>query len=88
MKKSRLGFCIVSLLTLAAVGCMHDTKPTAGKAMSFECTGLGHGWDECDSKAAAACGSRGYTVVSRDEGSTSGASSPSETKRKLNVTCK
>lgn len=88
MNISQFCLCAVGALTLAAVGCMHDTKTNAGKALSFECSGLGHGWDECDSKAAAACGSRGYTVVSRDEGSTPGTSGPSETKRKLNVTCK
>lgn len=88
MNISRLCLCAVGVLMFATVGCMHDTKPTAGKALSFECSGLGHGWDECDSKAAAACGASGYSIVSRDEGSTSGTSGPSETKRKLNVACK
>jgi hypothetical protein len=88
MKISRLSLSALGVLTFTAIGCMQETKTNAGKAMSFECSGLGHGWDECDSKAGAACGSRGYTVVSRDQGSTAGTSGPSETKRKLNVTCK
>ncbi|MEP6484022.1 MAG: hypothetical protein ABJB01_06200 [Rudaea sp.] len=81
---------VLLAVTLAALatGCATMGNNTVGKAMTFDCSGAGHGWDECTQKAQTACGAKGFDVVKRNIDSQSTSSGTSEMKRELQVSCK
>jgi hypothetical protein len=53
------------------------------QTFTYDCSGLGKGFDDCDAKAAAQCGKQGYDVVSR-----TGDSVNNEMKRTMVVSCR
>lgn len=79
---------LVITLAATATGCATMEKNGAGKALTFDCSGAGHGWEECTQKAQAACGAKGFDVVKRNVDSQSTSSGTSEMKRELQVSCK
>ncbi len=76
---------IVAVATVS--GCATDGHHS-GRRLSFNCSGVGKGWDDCTQQADAQCGAKGYDIVARNIDSTSSASGTSEMKRELVVTCK
>jgi hypothetical protein len=79
---------LVITLAATATGCATTGKNASGKSLTFDCSGAGHGWDECTKKAEAACGAKGFDVVKRNIDSQSTSSGTSEMKRELDVSCK
>ena len=85
---------VFTLLTLAALaaasaGCTDSVKPSEPQTFTYDCSGLGKGWGDCNEKADAQCGARNYTVVSQ-KGDAEGKSTSGNTemRRALVVTCK
>lgn len=78
---------LVSIATLGTGCAMNRTSNTA-KTMNYDCSGAGKGWDDCEKQAAAQCGAKGYTIISRKIDSQSTASGTSEMSRVLTVSCK
>jgi hypothetical protein len=78
-----------NLLTLtmfvgAITGCsMGETHSNGARTLTLDCSGLGKGFDDCEQKAAAQCGTKGFDVVSR-----TGDSVNNEMKRTMVVSCK
>ena len=59
---------LVALAVLALTGCAatSETSVKHGKrGLHINCSGLSSSWDNCYSKAASACSTRGYRVVAR-----------------------
>jgi len=85
---------VIALLTLgvlaATAGCMSDVKSSNdAKTFTYDCSGLGKGWGDCNEKADAKCGARNYTIVSQSgEAENKGTSGNTEMKRTLVVSCK
>ena len=85
---------VIALLTLgvlaATAGCMSDMKSSNdAKTFTYDCSGLGKGWGDCNEKADAKCGARNYTIVSQSgEAENKGTSGNTEMKRTLVVSCK
>ena len=79
---------LVVTLAATATGCAMNNKTVASKSLTFDCSGAGHGWDECTKKAEAACGTKGFDTVKRNIDSQSTSSGTSEMKRELSVSCK
>lgn len=86
---------VFTLLTLGALaaastGCMNNLRPSGGGRMfTYDCSGPGKGWGDCTEKADAQCGTRNYTIVSqKGDAEGKGASSSTEMKRTLVVSCK
>ncbi|MGA9335409.1 MAG: hypothetical protein WBV39_14115 [Rudaea sp.] len=84
-----------TLLVLGAVaatstGCMSGMKSSDGtKTFTYDCSGLGNGWGDCNEKADAQCGVRNYTIVSQNgDVQDKGGSGNTEMKRTLVVSCK
>jgi hypothetical protein len=74
----------LTMLIGAITGCsMGQTHSNGPRTFTFDCSGLGKGFGDCDEKAAAQCGSAGYDVVSR-----TGDSVNNEMKRTMVVSCK
>ena len=86
-------FTVLTLATLAAAGagCTSGVKSSSTEPQTFtyDCSGLGKGWGDCNEKADAQCGAHNYTVVSQ-KGDAEGKSSSGNTemRRTLVVTCK
>jgi hypothetical protein len=82
---------MLTLVTLAAagVGCTSSVKTAEPQTFTYDCSGLGKGWGDCNEKADAQCGARNYTVVSQ-KGDAEGKSTSgnSEMRRTLVVSCK
>ena len=82
---------VLTLVTLAAAGsgCTESVKPSGPQTFTYDCSGLGKGWGDCNEKADAQCGAHNYTVVSQ-KGDAEGKSSSGNTemRRTLVVTCK
>jgi hypothetical protein len=78
------------LLTLAATGCMSNTKSSdSALTHSYDCSGLAKGWGDCTQKADAECGANNYTVMSRNgEADDKGNGGNSEMKRTMVVSCR
>ena len=75
------------LLTLAVLisgvaGCSMDGTHPRG-SYTFDCSGYGKGFDDCEAKAATQCEKGGYDVVSR-----TGDSVNNEMKRTMVVSCR
>jgi hypothetical protein len=74
----------LTLLVVAVAGCsMGEPHSHSQKTLTFDCSGLGKGFGDCDEKAAAQCGTPGYDVVSR-----TGDSVNNEMKRTMVVSCR
>ena len=86
MRTSSLLF-VLSIASLGT-GCAMTGKTTSGKTMTYDCSGVGKGWDDCTKQADAQCGANSYTVVSRKIDSQSTTSGTSEMSRVLTVSCK
>ncbi len=72
------------LLTTTVVGCsMGEPRAHGPHTFTYDCSGLGKGFGDCDEKAAAQCGKQGYDVVSR-----TGDSVNNEMKRTMVVSCR
>lgn len=84
-------FTLLTLATLAAAsaGCTDSVKPSGPQTFTYDCSGLGKGWGDCNEKADAQCGAHNYTIVSQ-KGDAEGknTSGNTEMKRTLVVTCK
>jgi len=85
---------IYTVLTLAALaaagaGCTSSVKPSEPLTFTYDCSGLGKGWGDCNEKADAQCGAHNYTIVSQ-KGDAEGknTSGNTEMRRTLVVTCK
>ena len=85
-------FALLTLGVLAASGggCMSDVKSSNdAKTFTYDCSGLGKGWGDCNEKADAQCGVHNYTIVSQNgESQNKGTSGNTEMKRTLVVSCK
>ena len=81
---------ILIVIAVAAVsGCATDGHgSSSGRRLSFNCSGVDKGWDDCTKQADTQCGAKGYTVMARNIDSVSAPSGTSEMKRELVVTCK
>jgi hypothetical protein len=82
---------ILIVVAVAAVsGCATDGhgSSSSGRRLSFNCSGVDKGWDDCTKQADTQCGAKGYTVMARNIDSVSAPSGTSEMKRELVVTCK
>ena len=81
----------LGILAATGAGCMGDVKSSKppAKTFTYDCSGLGKGWGDCNEKADAQCGAHNYTVVSQ-KGDAEGKSSSGNTemRRTLVVTCK
>ena len=74
----------LAVLIAATTGCsMGESRSHAPHTFTYDCSGLGKGFGDCDEKAAAQCGARGYDVVSR-----TGDSVNNEMKRTMIVSCR
>jgi len=74
----------LALLIVAAAGCSMGERHSHGtQTFTYDCSGLGKGFDDCEAKAAAQCGKQGYDVVSR-----TGDSVNNEMKRTVVVSCR
>ena len=74
----------LTLLVVAIAGCsMGEPRSHSAKTLTFDCSGLGKGFDVCDEKASAQCGTQGYDVVSR-----TGDSVNNQMKRTMVVSCR
>ncbi len=86
-------FTVLTLATLAVAGagCSTSSVKTAEPQASYtyDCSGPGKGWGDCNEKADAQCGAHNYTVLSQ-KGDADGksASGNSEMRRTLVVSCK
>ncbi|HEV8464981.1 MAG TPA: hypothetical protein VGQ63_08250 [Pseudolabrys sp.] len=87
-------FTVLTLATLAAAGagCSSGTgsvKTAEPHTFTYDCSGTGKGWGDCNEKADAQCGAHNYTVISQ-KGDADGKSSSgnSEMRRTLVVSCK
>jgi hypothetical protein len=78
------------VLAAASAGCMSDVKSSSGaKTFTYDCSGLGKGWGDCNEKADAQCGAGKYTIVSQNgEAESKGIGGNTEMKRTLVVSCK
>lgn len=57
-------FLILAILAIA--GCAATAKTEVSKkGLHINCSGLSSSWDNCYSKAASACSTRGYRVIAR-----------------------
>ena len=84
----RLIFVLMVTAAVAAVsGCATDPHHD-GRRLSFNCSGVDKGWDDCTKQADTQCGAKGYNVLARNIDSASSPSGTSEMKRELVVTCK
>jgi len=85
-------FTVLTLATLAAAGagCSTSSVKTAEpQTFTYDCSGMGKGWGDCNEKADAQCGVRNYTTVSQNgEAENKGISGNTEMKRTLVVSCK
>jgi len=82
---------MLALATLAAggAGCTSSVKPTEPQTFTYDCSGLGKGWGDCNEKADAQCGARNYTVISqKGDADAKSSSGNSEMRRTLVVSCK
>jgi hypothetical protein len=79
---------MIAGLQAAIAGCSMDTPRTDGPAtFTYDCSGAGKGFGDCNDKAAAQCGTRGYTVVSQT-GDAASSGGSTQMKRTLVVSCK
>ncbi len=74
--------------TVTVSGCASDGHSNTGRHLSFNCSGVGKGWDDCTKQADSQCGAKGYDVVARNIDSATSASGTNEMKRELVVSCK
>jgi len=82
---------MLTLATLAAAsaGCTDNVKPAGPQTFTYDCSGLGKGWGDCNEKADAQCGAHNYTIVSqKGDADGKGSSGNTEMRRTLVVTCK
>ncbi len=81
---------LLLLLAASAAGCMMNTRSSDGaKTFTYDCSGAGNGWDDCNKKAAAQCGSSGFNIISQNGSADGqGPTGNSEMKRTLVVSCK
>ncbi len=80
----------LATLAVAATGCStSDVKSTGPQTFTYDCSGLGKGWGDCNEKADAQCGAHNYTVLSQ-KGDADGKNSSGNTemRRTLVVSCK
>jgi len=86
-------FTVLTLATLAAAGAgcssTGSVKTAEPQTFTYDCSGTGKGWGDCNEKADAQCGAHNYTVISQ-KGDADGKSSSgnSEMRRTLVVSCK
>ena len=74
----------LALLVVAVAGCSMGERHSHGaQTFTYDCSGLGKGFDDCEEKAAAQCGKQAYDVVSR-----TGDSVNNEMKRTMVVSCR
>ena len=74
----------LALLVITVAGCSMGERHSHGpQTFTYDCSGLGKGFGDCDEKAAAQCGKQGYDVVSR-----TGDSVNNEMKRTMVVSCR
>ena len=74
----------LTVLIAAVAGCSMGERHSHGpQTFTYDCSGLGKGFGDCDEKAAAQCGKQGYDVVSR-----TGDSVNNEMKRTMVVSCR
>lgn len=81
---------LILLLAATTAGCMTNTRSSDGaRTFTFDCSGRGSGWDDCNKQAAAQCGDNNFNIISQI-GSADGQapSGNSEMKRTLVVSCK
>jgi hypothetical protein len=80
-------FLTLSIGAAAITGCMSDMKPS--ETHSYDCSGLGNGWGDCNAKADAECGPNNYAVVSRTgEADEKASGGNTEMKRTMVVSCR
>lgn len=88
----RMSILLLTLGTfvVASTGCMSEVKSSGrAKMLSYDCSGIGNGWGDCTEKADAQCGTRNYTIVSKDgDAEGKGPRGNTEMKRTLVVSCK
>jgi hypothetical protein len=74
----------LTLFIAAVAGCSMGERHSHGpQTFTYDCSGLGKGFDDCDKQATAQCGKQGYDVVSR-----TGDSVNNEMKRTMVVSCR
>ena len=85
-----LALLTLGVLAVTSAGCMSDVKSSNhAKTFTYDCSGIGKGWGDCNEKADAQCGVRNYTIVSQNgEAENKGVSGNTEMKRTLVVSCK
>jgi hypothetical protein len=85
-----LALLTLGVLAVASAGCTSDVKSSnQAPTFTYDCSGLGKGWGDCNEKADAQCGVGKYTIVSQNgEAGNKGVSGNTEMKRTLVVSCK
>jgi len=59
-------FLILAILAIAGCAATAKTEVKRGKkGLHINCSGLSSSWDNCYSKAATSCSTRGYRVIAR-----------------------
>jgi hypothetical protein len=78
---------VLFVVAMASLAASCATKGGV-KTMTYDCSGVGKGWDDCTKQADAQCGAKGYDIVTRKIDSQNTASGTSEMSRVLTVSCK
>ncbi|MDD0841981.1 lipoprotein [Pseudomonas sp. Gutcm_11s] len=73
---------VLLLVTLALVaGCSATAKTyekKGRKGLNINCSGLTSNWEQCEQKAARACGTNGYKVVAKAGADQGGEDDPAD----------